>query len=130
LFLCCVVFSIKSGSSGLIDLTDGSVKQLPSNLELGTWSPNGKWLATIDRKKGHTILMDAVTLTHLKTLPESNLDWSPDSRYLLGVKKRDVCGSYFATLEATDIETGKTVTIEPSHCRIYKATTGWVQAVR
>jgi len=112
----------------IIDLTSGDVKQLPANLEIGTWSPDGKWLAAIDWKKGRTVLMDAATLIPQRTFPASNLDWSPDSRYLLGVKKHDFCGPYFATLEATSVDTGKAVTIASSHCKVNRATTGWVSA--
>ena len=112
----------------VIDLSDGRIRQLSSDLEIGTWSPNGKWLAAIDWKKGHTVLMDAATLTPQRTLLDSNLDWSPDSRYLLGVKKHDFCGPYFATLEAISVETGKAVTISTSHCKVNRATTGWVSA--
>lgn len=112
----------------VIDLITGDIKQLSSNLEFGTWSPDGKWLAAVDWKKGRTVLMDAATLVPQRTLSESNLDWSPDSRYLLGAKKNDLCGPYFATLEATNIETGKAVTISSSHCKVNRATTGWVSA--
>ena len=35
----------------------------------------------------------------------SELSWSPDSRYLLGVKENDRCGSYSSTLQTINVET-------------------------
>ncbi len=112
----------------IIDLARRTTTALPANLMLGAWSPDGRWLAAIDWKKDKTILMDAATLTPRRTLPESNVDWSPDSRYLLGTKKYDFlfCGPYSGTLQAIDIETGKTTTIRSSRCKVNQATIGWV----
>lgn len=110
----------------LIDLRSGSVRALSPDLELGKWSPDGKWLAALDWKKGHTVLMDAATLTPQRILRMSDADWSPDSHYLLGVRPGFLCGAYARAFEATNIETGKAVTIKSSHCRVNRPTTGWV----
>jgi WD40-like Beta Propeller Repeat len=112
----------------VIDLTNGSIRTLSEDLQEGAWSPDGRWLAAIDWKKGRTVLMDATTLVPRRILRESNADWSPDSRYLLGVKKFDLCGPYSGTFEATNIETGKAVTIKSSHCKVNRATSGWVSS--
>jgi hypothetical protein len=112
----------------VIDLTDGSVGALSPDLELGTWSPDGKWLAALVWKKGHTVLMDAATLTPQRILRMSDADWSPDSPYLLGVKTSFLCGPYAGTFEATNIDTGKAVTIKSSNCKVNRATSDWVSS--
>ena len=111
----------------LIDLTNGSVRTLSTDLEFGAWSADGRWLAALDWRKGHTILMDASTLTPQRILRMSDADWSPDSHYLLGVKTSFLCGPYAGTFQATNVETGKAVTIRSSHCKV-KATSGWVSS--
>jgi Tol biopolymer transport system component len=112
----------------VIDLRNGSIRTLSEDLQEGAWSPDGRWLAAIDWKKGRTVLMDATTLVPRRILRESNADWSPDSRYLLGVKKFDLCGPYSGTFEATNIETSKAVTIKSSHCKVNRATSGSVSS--
>jgi hypothetical protein len=67
--------------------------------------------------------MDTKDLSRQRILGHSELDWSPDSRYLLGVK---ICGPYSGTLEAIDIEGGHRTTIKSSKCQINQAATGWV----
>jgi WD40 repeat protein len=114
----------RNGRVELIDLPDGTATPLGDKLFIAAWSPNGKWLAAVEKgEQGRTILMDAKTLTRQRTLGPSELDWSPDSRYLLGFKP---CGPYSGTLEAIDVESGERTTIESSECQVNQATTGWV----
>ena len=112
----------------LIDLTNGVITAFPPDLELGAWSPDGRWLAAIDWKKGRTVLMDAVTPKPQRVLRTSDADWSPDSHYLLGVKTSFFCGAYAGTFEATNVETGKAVTISSSHCEVTRGGTGWLSS--
>jgi len=117
------------GHLELIDVARGTAEPLDARFFLAAWSPDGRWLAAVERgENGRTILMDAKDLTPRRVLGNSELDWSPDSRYLLGMKRHDWCGSYSGTLEAIDIETGKRKTIESSKCQVNQATTGWVSA--
>jgi Tol biopolymer transport system component len=108
----------------IIDLTEGGVRPLSRDLEYPAWSPDGKWLVALDWKKGHTVLMDAATLTPRRVLRMSDADWSPDSHYLLGVKPGFI--SYAGTFEATNVDTGKAVIIKS--CKVNRATTGWVSS--
>jgi hypothetical protein len=112
----------------LIDLLKGNVILLDTGFEQGAWSPDGKWLAVNDRKKVRTILLGANTMTPGRSFAWTHLKWSPDSRYLLGAAAHDLCGPYFGTLQAIDIETGKTTRISSSECKINSVTTGWVSA--
>ena len=110
----------------LIDLLKGIVTPLGPDLEQGSWSPDGKWLAVNDRKKVRTVLLDASTLIPRRTFEWSHLRWSPDSRYLLGVAAHDGCGPDFATLQAISVETGAPTRISTSECMIDSVTTGWL----
>ena len=113
----------------LIDVVRGTAKPLVDEVFIAAWSPDGKWLAYVEnRENGRTILMDAATLSPQHVLGNSELDWSPDSHYLLGMKRSDRCGFQEAgTLEAIDVPSGKRTTIESSKCQVDRATTGWVR---
>jgi len=112
------------GRVEIIDIARGSTESLKGEFFMATWSPDGKWLAAIEKgENGHTILMDAKTLDRKRTLGPSELGWSPDSRYLLGIKP---CGPYSGTLEAINVESSERTIIESSKCQVNQATTGWV----
>ncbi len=114
------------GRVELIDLTNGSTEPLRGEFFMAAWSPNGKWLAATEKgQTGRTILMDAKTLTQKRILSPSELDWSPDSRYILTV---EACGPYSGTFRAMSVETGKRAVIETSQCRVNQASTGWVRS--
>ena len=117
--------AIRSSALELIDLVHGTAKRLEDGLFMGAWSPDGKWLAVLEKgERGRTILIDAKTLSHVRTLGPSELDWSPDSHYLLGLKS---CNEYYGTLEAIDIQNDMRTAITSSTCKINQATTGWVR---
>jgi WD40 repeat protein len=112
------------GRVDVIDLVQGKAEPLDGGLFIAAWSPDGKWLAAVENgEEGRTILMDATTLQGRRTLGPSELGWSPDSRYLLGLKS---CDPYYGTIEVIDIETGERTAIKSSKCQINQATTGWV----
>jgi hypothetical protein len=112
----------------IIDLSHGTMRQMDPSLMLGTWSADGKWLATIDWRRNQTILLDAATLAPARNLDQSDVEWSPDSHYLLGVKKNDPCGPYLATLQAIDITTNNRTTIRSSRCKVRQTTSGWISS--
>jgi WD40 repeat protein len=112
------------GTVELIDLDLGTIRSLGDEFFIAAWSPDGKWLAAVEKgERGKTVLMDAKTLSRKRVLGTSELDWSPDSHYLIGFKS---CDSDFGTLEAVDVETGLRTVIESSRCVVNQATTGWV----
>jgi len=120
------VVATRNGRVELIDTADRTTRPLGDELFIAAWSPDGKWLAAAEKgEQGRTILMDAKTLTRQRTLGPSELDWSPDSRYLLGFKP---CGPDFGTLEVIDVESGERTMIESSKCQVNQATTGWVSS--
>ena len=113
----------------LIDLTHGTAQPLDDKYFIAAWSPDGKWLATVEKgENGRTLLLDAASLQLRRILGNSELDWSPDSRFLLGMKRHNGCGAYSGTLEAIDIVTGDRTTIESSRCQVNQAMTGWVRS--
>jgi WD40 repeat protein len=113
-----------NGRVELIDTMHGTTKPLDGEFFIAAWSPDGKLLAALENgEKGRTVLMDATTLLRRRTLGPSDLDWSPDSRYLLGLKS---CDSDYATLEIIDVETGARMAVESSKCQINQVTAGWV----
>lgn len=116
-----------NGRVELIDVTSGAAKPLGDQFFIAAWSPDGKWLAALEKgEHGRTILFDATTMTRRRVLGNSEMDWSPDSRYLLGTKEHDRCGPYSSTLQTINIDTGERTTITSSECQVNKATTGWV----
>jgi WD40 repeat protein len=117
-----------NGRVELIDIVHNTTKPLDDRYFIAAWSPDGKWLAAVEKGEyGRTILLDAMTLKQQRILGNSELDWSPDSRFLLGMKKHNRCGQDYGTLEAIDVVTGDRTTIESSRCQVNQATTGWVR---
>jgi hypothetical protein len=114
------------GRVELIDIARGSAEPLDGAFFIAAWSPDGKWLAAVEKgEKGRTILLDAKTLARRRTLGPSEVDWSPDSRYILAVEP---CGPYSGTFSAMSVETGERTVIASSKCRVNQATTGWVRS--
>ena len=118
--------STHNGLAHVIDLDTGIKRTLSGHLFTAEWSPDGKWLAALEEgERGRTILFDAKDLTPKRTLEHSELAWSPDSRYLLGLK---TCNETFATIEIIDIETGRRTVVQSSKCKVNQATLGWVSS--
>jgi len=112
------------GRLELIDVSRGTSEPIGDEFHIAEWSPDGKWLAALENgEEGRTILMDSETLTRRRTLGHTQLHWSPDSRYLLGLKS---CDEFYGTLEAIDVQTGEGTTVQSSKCQVDQATTGWV----
>jgi WD40 repeat protein len=109
----------------IINLEEGTAQSFGDSIA-GAWSPDGKWLALLESKApNHTRLLDAKTLGETRVLGSSNVQWSPDSRYILG-ERVGFCLAYWATFVAIDIQTGKERTIASSRCKVNLNTTGWV----
>jgi WD40 repeat protein len=113
----------------LVDIVRGTNKPLGDKWFIAAWSPDGKWLACVENgEQGRTVLMNAATLAIEHVLGNSELDWSPDSHYLLGIKRHDGCRSIEGgTFEAIDISNGSRTTIGSSGCQVDGANTGWVR---
>ncbi len=120
----------------LLDLTDGKVTPLGSELWVGSYSPDGKWIAALELGppgRSRTILIDPKDFSRRRDLGGSNDDevvWSPDSRFLLHAVYRPACPSQNPlALETLDIETGKRVTLKNSICNAGSdRTIGWVSS--
>jgi hypothetical protein len=114
----------------LIDLTTGAVTEpRGGRYARGAWSPDGKWLAVIETESGNTILLDPRTFEERRVLGATDLQWSPDSAYLLARTRQLVCGIGEAgTLEAVNIATGRRTEIASSRCLIDRNTIGWVRS--
>jgi hypothetical protein len=112
----------------LIDMDTGTVRSLGEKYIAAAWSPDGKWLAALEGDaQNRTVLLDAVSLTRKLVFGTSNVQWSPDSRFLLGVRSEQ-CTPELASLVVIDVRSGKETILESSHCKIDLNTTGWVNS--
>lgn len=107
----------------LLDLANGTITPLGSELMVGSYSPDGKWIAAVELhnpKPSRLILIDRMDFSRRRDIGESNNDkvaWSPDSRLLLDAAYRGACPSQNPiALETLEIETGKKVIIKNSIC--------------
>jgi hypothetical protein len=120
----------------LLDLTDGKVTPIGSELWVGSYSPDGKWIAALELGppgRSRTILIDRKDFSRRRDLGGSNDDevvWSPDSRFILHAVYRPACPSQSAlALETLDIETGKRFTLKESICNAGSSRDiGWVSS--
>jgi len=118
----------RNGHVEIIDLLKGTFDVLPGGFFMAAWSPDGRSLVALENgENGRTILMDA-NLVQRRVLEHTELGWSPDSRYLLGLRRSDRCGPDYATLELIEVDTGKKTIVQSSECQINQSTTGWVLA--
>jgi hypothetical protein len=118
-----------NGRVELIDIVRGTFEPLSGEFFMAAWSPDGKWLAAVEKgERGRTILMDSNGLVRRRILGPSELAWSPDSHYLLGMKQHDRCGPYSGSLETINIETCARASIKSSECQVNQATAGWVRS--
>jgi hypothetical protein len=109
----------KKHTMEIIDLVSGTIRLVGERFMEAAWSPDGKWIAGLEAKwTGRTILMDPNTLEEKRTVPQSQCQWSPDSRYLL----QNTGG----ILRAIDVGTGRERTIVSSKDKVVEVSTAWV----
>ena len=113
----------------LIDVVRGTRQTLAHGVVKAAWSPDGRWIAALNAH-GETQLMRTNDYKVGRTLAGSEVQWSPDSRYLIRVRPCSVpvASNGVGTIEALDVTTGKSVEIGSSKCAIDNHSTGWVSA--
>jgi hypothetical protein len=121
------VVAVRRHRVELVDLGAGTVRSLGGGFLEAAWSPNGLWIAALENGgRDGTILFDALSFTRRRELPNSDVVWSPDSRYLLAGRQGFGCDPYWGTLAMMDIESGKLSTIQSSVCKVHDVRIGWV----
>lgn len=123
-------------SLALLDLAKGSITKIEGQLSKGSFSPDGKWIAAIqinNPNQPRTILIDRSELTKRRDLGESEdseVVWSPDSKFLLHAVYRPACPSQNPlALETLDVETGKRSLIKDSICNSGSSRQiGWIRS--
>jgi hypothetical protein len=118
----------------LLDLASGKVTALGSDLWVGSYSPDGKWIAALQldpQGLSKTILIDPKNPSRRRDLggsKDGEVVWSPDSRFLLHAVYRPACpGQNPLALETLDIETGKRFTIRDTICNAGSGRdVGWI----
>jgi hypothetical protein len=119
--------AVRRNRLDLIDVGRGTTRILGEGFEKASWSPDGGWIAALG-VKAKTELIDTADFKVRRTLAESEVQWSPDSRYLLRVRPCffPIASNGVGTIEALEIATGKSVLIESSRCAVDNHSTGWV----
>src|SRR5579872_5802520 len=109
----------------LVRVADGTSRVIAQGILNAAWSPDGRWIAALD-VHGRTELYDTSDFKRKRTLAESEVQWSPDSRYLLRIKSClfPIAVNGVGTVQALDVATGKSVTIESSRCKVEAGSTG------
>ncbi len=112
----------------LIDLVRRDTRSLGEGYVKASWSPDGRWIAALENGgKWRTVLIDAGDFTKKRTLVTTEVEWSPDSRYLLRVKPCPRADS--GTIETLNVDSGEVVAIESSKCKVNQTTTGWLSNI-
>jgi len=123
-------------SLALLDLAKGSITKIEGQLSNGSFSPDGKWIAAIqinNPKPPKTILIDRSDLTKRRDLGgmhDSEVVWSPDSKFLLHAVYRPACPSQNPlALETLEVQTGNRSLIKESICNSGSSRQiGWVRS--
>ena len=110
----------------LIDTEAKTVESLGDGFYSTAWSPDGRWIAALGDNGDHTVLIDASAPAKRKTLPRSEVIWSPDSHSILVSRLHSRCAPDFGTLHLMDIESDKASIIQSSDCEINHLVFGWM----
>ena len=116
----------------IIDLATGAAVQLGTRLWKGAWSPDGRWIAALhedppgERPPGRiswTIRINAHDFSQRRDMggeSDTEVTWSPDSRYLLYSEWTPPCPHRGddPSLITMDIETAKRVIVKESKCNV------------
>jgi WD40 repeat protein len=122
---CAFATIIQHSELRILDVSSGTFRSLGVGFLAAAWSPDGKWIAALEGgRRPVTVLFDGATYERRKVLPESEAQWSLDSRYLLRIV--GCRGGEDGTAEVLSIDTGKARPIPSSRCQIYNTGTGWV----
>ena len=122
------------GRLELIDIVRRTTNTLGGNFWLGAWSPDGKWIAALGNGphgRSSTFLIDANDISRQRDMGgkgDTEVVWSPDSRYLLYSEPQRRCPeSRGVTLVEMDIESGKRSDVASSVCKVsgYRKI-GWI----
>jgi hypothetical protein len=114
----------------LIDVKRGTTRAIARGILVASWSPDGRWIAAA-REHGGTNLIDVIDFKTKRTLTGYDVQWSPDSRYLLRVKQCSfpIAVNGVGTLEVVDISTSKGVAIAGSKCAVdFFGNIGWIRS--
>jgi hypothetical protein len=123
-------------SLGVLDLAKGSITKIEGQLSNGSFSPDGKWIAAIQINNPNppkTILIDRSDLTKRRDLGDmdnSEVIWSPDSKFLLHAVYRPACPSQNPlALETLEVQTGNRSLIKASICNSGSSRQiGWIRS--
>jgi WD40-like Beta Propeller Repeat len=126
----------------IVDLATGASKSLGNEFWKGAWSPDGKWIAALQidpvstqprrPRLSRTVRIDAGNLSQRRVMgggSDSEIVWSPDSRYLLYSEWRPPCpnGDENPSLIAMDIESGAREIVSESRCKVNgNRYVGWI----
>jgi WD40-like Beta Propeller Repeat len=125
----------------IIDLETVAAVPLGSRLRGGAWSPDGRWIAALHQdppgehpiaRPSTTILIDVHDFSQRRDMGgegDTEITWSPDSKYLLYSEWRPPCPhrGEEPSLITMDIETAKRVIIKESRCSVNASRRiGWV----
>lgn len=126
------------GGLALLDLTRGSLTKLEGQLYAGSFSPDGKWIAALQRgdptkAPSKTMLLDRTDLSKKRDLGgvnDTEIVWSPDSKFLLHAVPRPACPSQNPlALETLEVATGNRALIKDSICNAGSSRQiGWIRS--
>ena len=121
----------------LLDLSEGSIMKIDGQLSRGSFSPDGRWIAALQlgdpKAPSKTILIDRTDLAKrrdLGGLDDSEVVWSPDSKFLLHAVYRPACSSQNPlALEILEVQTGSRSLIKESICNCGSSRQiGWIRS--
>lgn len=124
-------------SLALLDLAQGSITKIEGQLSRGSFSPDGKWIAALQlgdaKAPSRTVLIDRTnpaSRRDLGGLNDTEVVWSPDSRFLLHAVYRPACPSQNPlALETLEIQTGNRSLIKDSICNSGSSRQiGWIRS--
>jgi dipeptidyl aminopeptidase/acylaminoacyl peptidase len=112
----------------LVHLAAGTSSPVADGIVKAAWSPDGRWIAALNVHQ-KTELIDTSDFKIKRVLADSEVQWSPDSQYLLRIKTCffPIASNGVGTVEALDVATGKSMTIGSSKCAVVSNSTGWVR---
>jgi hypothetical protein len=124
-------------SLALLDLAKGSITKIEGQLSGGSFSPDGRWIAALQlgdpKAPSKTVLIDRTNLASRRDLGgvnDTEVVWSPDSRFLLHAVYRAACPSQNQlALETLEVQTGNRALIKDSICNSGSSRQiGWIRS--